>query len=399
MAKTYSGYLPPPGDRSLALLPNDKGPGSIGIKFNEPKSETNPRSQTRERRIFSVPILTDREAWAAADRWLAGARGQQQTETTITVMEVFDGWCNANKKVRTPADSYAQDNRKRIVRQFGNEPVTVITDERLTYWNEEDTYFSALSETTRAGTINTLFGTLTRAQKKGLLPVGYSMPVDFVRPKLGAKHTYLPEPEEERLWAICEGIVRDGVDKNYPVRSRALSRWRAALWCLLGLSLGGRGEAIDQLSWPQVAWDEGDDGSGLIYLNPQGRKQNRKFRATPPIMVRLRPVLELCYTHRRNDLVLVRTTDTGSSVIPMLAKLGFQCIEAGTQNRRPMTRHDFRRTFATLLVLNGASLEQVADLLGDSYEVTKEHYAQFVPGNRQQVVAINVRQPRLRAIK
>jgi integrase len=43
------------------------------------------------------------------------------------------------------------------------------------------------------------------------------------------------------------------------------------------------------------------------------------------------------------------------------------------------TAHDMRRTFASLKVMAGASLVKVAKWLGDSYQVTFEHYSCLVP--------------------
>ena len=47
--------------------------------------------------------------------------------------------------------------------------------------------------------------------------------------------------------------------------------------------------------------------------------------------------------------------------------------------------HRFRHTLATKLLENGASFEEVADILGDTVEVIKKHYAKWSKKRQERV--------------
>ncbi|CUW85778.1 tyrosine-type recombinase/integrase [Rhizobium pusense] len=59
------------------------------------------------------------------------------------------------------------------------------------------------------------------------------------------------------------------------------------LFLILMLGTGARNEAICHLTWEQIDFEE-----GLIYLNPQGRKQTSKRRATVKLVPFVREVLD-----------------------------------------------------------------------------------------------------------
>ena len=47
--------------------------------------------------------------------------------------------------------------------------------------------------------------------------------------------------------------------------------------------------------------------------------------------------------------------------------------------------HRFRHTLATALLGNGASFEYVADILGNSPEILRKHYAKWSPARRTRI--------------
>jgi len=47
--------------------------------------------------------------------------------------------------------------------------------------------------------------------------------------------------------------------------------------------------------------------------------------------------------------------------------------------------HRFRHTLATELLGNGASFEEVADILGNSPEVVRKHYAKWSPARQSRI--------------
>src|SRR5271163_1093485 len=47
--------------------------------------------------------------------------------------------------------------------------------------------------------------------------------------------------------------------------------------------------------------------------------------------------------------------------------------------------HRFRHTLATELLGNGASFEEVADILGNSPEIVRKHYAKWSPARQSRI--------------
>jgi integrase len=47
--------------------------------------------------------------------------------------------------------------------------------------------------------------------------------------------------------------------------------------------------------------------------------------------------------------------------------------------------HRYRHTLATRLLERGATFEQVADILGNSPEVVRKHYAKWSPGRQDNI--------------
>jgi integrase len=47
--------------------------------------------------------------------------------------------------------------------------------------------------------------------------------------------------------------------------------------------------------------------------------------------------------------------------------------------------HRFRHTLATELLGNGASFEEVADILGNSAEIVRKHYAKWSPARQSRI--------------
>lgn len=386
--KRTSTYWPEEGDKTLRLIPNPDGPGFVGWAFTEPKNAEGKGPYTR-RQMFGGVILSDRAAYLQMDKQLNLNRDVADEGNAVTFMALFDGWCGKSPKRGKGSTAYYIGERLR--RYFEDDPVTVITDEKLIEL-VQDRLDDGYAQTTIAVEISHLFCALNRGAKQSLLPKGYKIPEDFERPKAQSRHTYLKRKNEERLWAECRAIVMAGVEDWRRDGSRPLNRWRCALFCLLALATGCRLEAGTELEWDQIEWDGGDDQSGLIWLNQDGRDQTRKHRSTVPMQRRLRPILEWVRDNmQRSSLVLLNDRSLQHAIPLFIAGLGIKCADPERRGEHRCSAHDLRRTFATLLVQAGVSLQNVADLLGDSIEVTREHYAQFEPGASHAIAAINAR--------
>lgn len=106
-------------------------------------------------------------------------------------------------------------------------------------------------------------------------------PKIIVQPSAVAEVLDAPEPMP-RTWHPDLKSLAKFFDAIPPEEETRLLRFS-----ILMLALGGRPEAIKQLTPGQI-----DTRDKLVSLNPDGRRQNKKYRATVPVADRLWPVLE-----------------------------------------------------------------------------------------------------------
>ncbi len=148
---------------------------------------------------------------------------------------------------------------------------------------------------------------------------------------------------------------------------------RAHRFVVLALATASRKTAIEQLTWAHV-----DRAHGLIRFDHQVQVQTRKRRVPVPIADWLEPYLERMAAERETDLVLDHDgaiRHTFEHVMDLLAR------ETGDKTYRRLTRHALRHTAATLALRNGATIWQVAGLLGDTPTSIMNIYGHHSPDN------------------
>jgi integrase len=139
---------------------------------------------------------------------------------------------------------------------------------------------------------------------------------------------------------------------------------RINLYIWLLMETGARAGALRELTWDQV-----DLKAGLVRLNPYGRTQTNKRRPIIPISADLQVVLER-----------ERAAKTGNHVLGHSGQIrkSFERF-CERHHLHGVTAHTFRHTFATRLAQNGASMVEIAQLLGDSIVTVEKNYLHYAP--------------------
>jgi len=137
----------------------------------------------------------------------------------------------------------------------------------------------------------------------------------------------------------------------------------------LAIATGARKEAILDLTWPQVRWEQNQ-----IWL---GVKANGKNRATVPMTKTLRAVLQRAHETRSKDCEFV-IQYKGQRVknIRKAFELAVERAKLGPD----VTPHVLRHTAAVWMAGAGVSMPKIAQFLGHTdSRITEKVYARFAP--------------------
>lgn len=322
--------------------PNDKG--VYYIHWTEKRRSK--RTSTGQREVG----LAD----AAFDEWLKLQGQALEGECPLTCAELW---------TITRGDAYPF-HKNNIMAHFGDKKLAEVTDDL------EDEYVK-LRSTGRIGTkpaaassiameLALLRGTFTRASQR---PFRVIAPTDI--PRLQP----LPQPSNPReRWLTEDEIVKllkaaRGYGQQKKGQGRRLTRAYRFVWLLL--ETAGRRVAVEELTWAQVDFE-----AGVIHLNPEGREQTRKKRASVPITDTFRPILLQAYRERISPWVLDKPS-RNVHLVPTLAQ------RAGITHA---SAHTLRHTAATRMARNGVPLWIIANVLGNTISEVEKTYAKFQPG-------------------
>jgi integrase len=148
----------------------------------------------------------------------------------------------------------------------------------------------------------------------------------------------------------------------------------AKLYMLLGIYTMARPAAILDLIWDQIDFE-----TGLINLNPPGRRQTRKKRPTVPMGDDLRAELQQAHAARQTNFVIER----GGKKVANIKK-AFQA--ASDRSGVKATPYSLRHTGAVWAAGQGVSMAKLAQFMGhDDDSVTQRHYAKFQPDHLMDV--------------
>jgi integrase len=200
---------------------------------------------------------------------------------------------------------------------------------------------------------------LSWAKDNDVAPKDWSIPTINLPPPGAPRENCLTEAEAQKLWDAAVAIAT-GPDP-FPRR-------RVGLFTCLALDTAARSAAIEGLTWDRV-----DVVRGLIDFRDPGKSVSKKRRVPVPMSDRLLAVMQDAHARRMSKgagelHVLGHTGSTHKPFNRLVDLLGLDC-----------TRHDLRRTWATLKARRGVSMFEIAGVLGDKLETVMKHYAHHSP--------------------
>lgn len=184
--------------------------------------------------------------------------------------------------------------------------------------------------------------------------------------KYGVNEKWMPGPEPH-VEIPGESVPRD----RYLTREEFArlffhaSPFHLRVFLALAISTAARGKHILALTWDRVDFDR-----GFVRYRP-GASANKKT-APIPMNSNLRPILEKAYEARGKSGRVIEWN--GKRVLSVRRAYTRACTLAGLSDAH---RHDLRRTAASWAAQDGVPIEEIAQMLGDSVEMTRKHYAQF----------------------
>lgn len=140
------------------------------------------------------------------------------------------------------------------------------------------------------------------------------------------------------------------------------------LFAMLAVTTGGRKSAILQARWSQV-----DLERGLLQLNPEGRKQNSKYRATVPLNDMILPALREARKTAATEFIIEHRD------APVLdIKKGIAA--AAMRSKLKVHPHMFRHSAAVWMAEDRVPMPEIASFLGHrDINVTTRIYARYHP--------------------
>lgn len=233
-------------------------------------------------------------------------------------------------------------------------------------------------EGVKSGTIRRELGALVAvlnwSWRERLLPKGFAVPHIPLPQESPPREYVLDDADEKRLHYAAEDFL------NEVHRGGRHPAWRGALFILIALNQAARSKAIETLDWSRVDW-----GARRIDFRDPDIRATRKRRVVQPMSDRLKPILFAEWQRQGQPTSGPVLGFEGST------RKAFATIKAYAFGARhkALTRHDLRRTWASLAASRGVPMKQIADVLGDSLETTERHYAHLSPDHLRD--AINAR--------
>ncbi len=246
---------------------------------------------------------------------------------------------------------------------LGNYNLSAITPERILWAiNEIEKIPTPGGHVKSAGTLNRYLGVLSPVLTFGVKELGWikSNPAFNVsrRPEPNGRVRWLSDEERERLLAEVKKAKSPYL---YPV-------------VILGISTGARRGEIMGLKWQDI-----DLKAGWANLN---KTKNKDRRGIPLTGLALEIMRELHKKRRCETWVFPNEDHSG----PFDIRSGWEHAKqrAKLENFR---FHDLRHTCASYLIMNGASLGEIADVLGHKDPRMSRRYAHISDQHKASVVA------------
>jgi len=306
----------------------------------------NGRARTR---TYSCRTKDADVAKAVRDAWWSATYHVSALAPARTVAQLCRTYRDAHLTVRDikPAQDWSL---RPIERELGSCLLADLSGGRLRGYHKTRRSDGVADGTIRRelGALRAVLGWALRSRE---LPEDTILPHIALPPSGQPRSNYLGESDAERCFDLA-----------------AADRWHGRLsrvgrFVCIALETAARSRSIETLEWSAVNFT-----SGLIDFRTPGERATNKRRGVVPISDKLRPILEQAFAERVGPCVL---DGTGS------ARKGWERFRR--QHGFDVTRHDLRRTWASLRAMWGVSMTDIARVLGDSVETTSKHYAHFSP--------------------
>jgi integrase len=260
-----------------------------------------------------------------------------------------------NKRLRTQANQ--AQHLEWWTRTLGPRPMADVTPARLGMCRDE------LAQERSAGTVNQYLRTLSHAftvatREWGWLEANPLRRVQYL-PEPRGRVRFLSDDERHRLLEACRASTNRML---YPV-------------VVLALSTGCRKMEILGLTWPQV-----DMQRAMITLY---HTKNGECRSIP-ITGQAFDVMQAHARVRRIDTALVFPRADGRRPVDIRHAWYAALRQAGIDDFR---FHDLRHSTASYLAMNGATLVEIADVLGHKTLSMVKRYSHLSEGHTRQVLS------------
>lgn len=281
----------------------------------------------------------------------AGEREKKHLET-YTVGEVIAAYRTGYMQPNNISDT--TDHTLRAVEKLlANTPLDLLDFRALQDYRKRRKA-SGVADGTVRREMSQLGTVLRWAEKTGQLPKG-TAPEQMPLPPVGPSRDYWLN-EQQEAFVFNKALAQ--LDEHGRLS-------RLARFVCIALCTAARSESIERLTWDRV-----DLKAKMIDFREKGRRVTKKRRVLIPISDRLFPILERAYNERTQDVfVLDHGGSTRKTFDTFRKNIGY----------RDLTRHDLRRTWATLAARAGVDMFQIAGVLGDTMETVMKHYAVHSP--------------------
>lgn len=345
------------GGQSLPRYPCRNRQGNFEVRWTERDPDTG-RARTRS---YSFGTADRARADAEYRLWLAAegaVKNLSAAQPGDTLASLADKYLRSKSAAGRRVSDTTERALGRVLERLGKTAPTELTDFDLEQYRVSRERL--VSGPTVRRELGALIALLNWGKRARHIPRDTELP--FVElPEEGRPRTRtLTEAEADVVWAAAEALA---LDMRLPRAER-----RTGLFVCVAMETAARAASIEKLRVDQI-----DLGVGIIdFRDLARRRQTTKRRVPVPISKKLLPLIRtgVAEAQLNGDPYLL------AGGVSTRAGWGKFRVSVGMPE---ITRHDLRRTWATLRAQRGVPMDQIAAVLGDSLATTTKHYAHLNP--------------------
>lgn len=300
-----------------------------------------------------------RQAWyLTTASAIAAAKASNKNPATVSVTEMVDDYVRLHVDLAGKAVSQKWALVP-VKREIGSRPVATVREDARGYIGLR------IAAGIKPGTIRRELGALRAAlgwaEKELYFGKDWDAPDILLTP---------PSPPRTNVLTASEYIGLRSILTERVVEGNAS---RADAFVAIALETASRTDAIEGLTWDRV-----DFAKRLIdFRDPRKSAKANKRRVVVPMsdwlvtyMSHWQLTQNAVYPTKPNFYVLTHSGSTRKAYATLMSGFGLGHI----------TRHDLRRSWATLRASWGVPLWEIAGVLGDNPATVSKHYAHHSPG-------------------